>query len=86
MMVSTKKSAIASSDTRQPDTCLARKRNVTDSFLFLRPGGAQLTEIGKLLKAGRIQPVIERVFPFEQAKEALEYLAQGDLMARSLSQ
>jgi NADPH:quinone reductase-like Zn-dependent oxidoreductase len=38
---------------------------------------AQLTEIGRLLEAQRIRPVIDKVFPFEQAKEALEYLAQG---------
>ncbi|MCV0029269.1 NADP-dependent oxidoreductase [Pseudomonas aeruginosa] len=58
-------------------TRLAKKRDVTYSFHFVRPDGAQLTEIGELLKAERIQPVIDRVFPFERAKEALEYLAQG---------
>ena len=58
-------------------TRLAKKRDVTYSFHFVRPDGAQLTEIGGLIKAERIQPVIDRVFPFEQAKEALEYLAQG---------
>jgi NADPH:quinone reductase-like Zn-dependent oxidoreductase len=56
---------------------LAKKREVTYSFLFERPDGNQLAEIGELLKAGRIRPVIDKVFPFEQAKEALEYLAQG---------
>lgn len=56
---------------------LAKKRNVTYSFLLARPDGAQLTEIGKLLEAERIQPVIDKVFPFEQAKDALTYLAQG---------
>jgi NADPH:quinone reductase-like Zn-dependent oxidoreductase len=47
------------------------------SFLFARPEGAQLNEIGKLLESERIRPVIDKVFAFEQAKEALEYLAQG---------
>lgn len=56
---------------------LAKKRDVTYSFLFARPDGAQLAEIGELLKAGHILPVIDKVFPFEQAKEALTYLAQG---------
>jgi NADPH:quinone reductase-like Zn-dependent oxidoreductase len=55
---------------------LAKKRNVTYSFLFVRPDGAQLAEIGELLKSERVRPVIDKVFPFEQAKEALEYLAQ----------
>ncbi len=56
---------------------LARKNGVEYSFLFARPEGAQLTEIGKLLESGQIQPVIDKVFAFEQAKEALDYLAQG---------
>jgi NADPH:quinone reductase-like Zn-dependent oxidoreductase len=56
---------------------LAKKRDVAYSFLFARPDGAQLAEIGKLLEAERIRPVIDKVFPFEQAKEALDYLAQG---------
>jgi NADPH:quinone reductase-like Zn-dependent oxidoreductase len=56
---------------------LARKQQVDYSFLFLRPDGDQLAEIGELLKTQRVRPVIERVFPFEQAKDALAYLAQG---------
>ncbi|MDP9650188.1 NADP-dependent oxidoreductase [Paraburkholderia caledonica] len=56
---------------------LAKKRNVAYSFLFMRPDGAQLSEIGELLKSEQVRPVIDKVFPFEQAKEALEYLAQG---------
>jgi len=56
---------------------LARKQDVAYSFLFARPDGAQLAEIGELLETERIQPVIDKVFPFDQAKEALEYLAQG---------
>ncbi|UIF84742.1 NADP-dependent oxidoreductase [Cupriavidus sp. UYPR2.512] len=56
---------------------LARKQDVTYSFLFVRPDGAQLAEIGGLLESEHIRPVIDKVFSFEQAKEALEYLAQG---------
>ncbi|MCD2476240.1 zinc-binding dehydrogenase, partial [Staphylococcus aureus] len=56
---------------------LARRRDVTYSFLFVNPEGTQLTEIGKLLEAEHIKPVIDRVFPFAQAEEALAYLAQG---------
>ena len=37
----------------------------------------QLAEIGELLKTQRIQPVIDKVFPFEQANDALAYLDQG---------
>ncbi|ATP90416.1 MULTISPECIES: NADP-dependent oxidoreductase [Aeromonas] len=56
---------------------LAAKREVSYSFLFVRPDGGQLSEIGVLLGQERIRPVIDKVFPFGEAKEALEYLAQG---------
>lgn len=56
---------------------LARKRGADYSFLFARPDGRQLAEIGELLAAERIRPVIDKVFPFAQAHEALAYLAQG---------
>ena len=55
----------------------ARRRGAAYSFLFVHPDGGQLAEIGDLLKAGRIRPVIDKVFPFEQAKEALAYLEKG---------
>ena len=46
-------------------------------LVFVHPDGGQLAEIGKLLEAGRIRPVIDKVFPFDQAKEALAYLERG---------
>jgi len=55
----------------------ARKRGIEYSFLFAHPDGRQLAEIGELLNAGRIHPVIDKVFPFDQAKEALAYLEKG---------
>jgi len=55
----------------------ARKRGIAYSFLFMHPDGAQLEEISELLKAGHIRPVIDKVFPFEQAKNALAYLERG---------
>jgi len=63
----------------------ASKRGAAYSFLFVHPDGRQLAEIGELLKAGSIRPVTDKVFPFEQAKEALAYLEKGEPRARSLS-
>jgi NADPH:quinone reductase-like Zn-dependent oxidoreductase len=55
----------------------ARKRGAAYSFLFMHPDGRQLTEIGDLLSEWRIRPVIDKVFPFDQAREALAYLDKG---------
>lgn len=56
---------------------LAARRQVAYSFLFMRPDGAQLAELGRLLETQRLQPVIDLVFPFEQSRQALDHLAQG---------
>jgi NADPH:quinone reductase-like Zn-dependent oxidoreductase len=55
----------------------AKKRGIEYSFLFMHPDGGQLSEIGELLEAGNIRPVIDKTFPFDQAKEALAYLEKG---------
>jgi NADPH:quinone reductase-like Zn-dependent oxidoreductase len=56
---------------------LASKRNVDYGFHFVRPEGRQLAEIGILIEAERITPVIDKVFTFDEAKDALNYLAKG---------
>jgi NADPH:quinone reductase-like Zn-dependent oxidoreductase len=55
----------------------ARKRDVRYSFLFMRANGAQLHEITTLIEAGEIRPVLDRIFAFESAGEALSYVEQG---------
>jgi NADPH:quinone reductase-like Zn-dependent oxidoreductase len=56
---------------------LANKRGVHYSFLLMNPDGRQLADIGELFKLGSIRPVIDQVFPFDQAKDALAYLEKG---------
>lgn len=56
---------------------LAKKSDLQYSFLFVRPDGEQLAEIGGIIDAGHIRPVIDRIFAFDQAKEALTYLDAG---------
>jgi alcohol dehydrogenase len=55
----------------------ARGRGVGYSFLFMRASGSQLREIARLVEAGAIRPVIDRVFPFAETNEALAYVAAG---------
>jgi len=55
----------------------AKRRGVTYSFLFMRPDGGALAHITSLIESGIIRPVVDRVFPFAQTKEALAYVEGG---------
>lgn len=55
----------------------ARKLDVNFQFLFMKANGTQLAEITKLIEAGIIKPVIDKVFPFEQANDAMAYVETG---------
>jgi NADPH:quinone reductase-like Zn-dependent oxidoreductase len=55
----------------------AKRRQVDYSFLFMRAGGAQLREIASLIDDGVIEPVVDRVFPFDATNEAMAYVEQG---------
>lgn len=55
----------------------AKRRGVAYSFLFMKASGSQLREIARLLEAGVIRPVIDRVFPFESTNEALAWVETG---------
>lgn len=55
----------------------ATRRDVKYSFLFMRANGQQLREITRLIEAGAIRPVIDRVFAFESTNEALAHVEAG---------
>lgn len=55
----------------------AKQLGVDYSFLFMNANGKQLAEIGSMIEAGIIHPVIDKVFPFEQTNEALSYVSSG---------
>jgi NADPH:quinone reductase-like Zn-dependent oxidoreductase len=55
----------------------AKRRGVRYAFLFMRANGTQLGEITSLVEAGVIRPVVDRVFAFDAAREALAYVETG---------
>lgn len=55
----------------------ARGRGVDYSFLFMKASGSQLREITRLIEAGAIRPVIDKVFPYPSTNEALAYVESG---------
>jgi alcohol dehydrogenase len=55
----------------------ARGLGVDYEFLFMRAHGGQLKEITRLIEAGAIRPVVDKVFPFDATNEALAYVDSG---------
>nr|WP_286198685.1 NADP-dependent oxidoreductase [Mesorhizobium sp. BR1-1-16] len=55
----------------------AKRRGVDYSFLFMRAEGGQLREIAKLIDAGVLRPVVDKVFPFARTPESLAYVETG---------
>jgi alcohol dehydrogenase len=58
-------------------TALEKKTQTSYHFLFMKPSGAQLKKIKKFIEEGHIIPVIDKVFNFEEAPQALKYLEGG---------
>jgi len=56
---------------------MAQKKNIDYYFLFMRANGKQLAEITQLIEAGKIKPVIDKVFSFEHTNDALNYVESG---------
>lgn len=55
----------------------ARGRGIGYSFLFMKASGSQLRDITRLIEAGAIRPVIDKVFPFGSTNEAMAYVDTG---------
>ncbi|MCA1061056.1 NADP-dependent oxidoreductase [Rossellomorea aquimaris] len=58
-------------------TALEKKFNVDYHFLFMKPSGDQLESIKELVEQGTIRPVIDKVFPLEEAQKAIQYVETG---------
>ncbi|MGE7854639.1 NADP-dependent oxidoreductase [Bacillus sp. NPDC094064] len=58
-------------------TALEKKHNAQYSFLFMKPSGDQLRIIANYIEVGKIKPIIDRIFPFEDAQKAMEYSESG---------
>ncbi|MGA5195378.1 NADP-dependent oxidoreductase [Streptomyces exfoliatus] len=55
----------------------AKRQGVTYSFLFMKARGAQLRELTPLIDAGKIRPVVDCVFPFDETLQAMDYVEKG---------
>ncbi|EQC29669.1 hypothetical protein SDRG_12673 [Saprolegnia diclina VS20] len=60
----------------------ARAHRLNYEYVFVAPSGKMLTEIAGLVDAGQLRPVIDKVYPFELALEALELLETGHVTGK----
>jgi NADPH:quinone reductase-like Zn-dependent oxidoreductase len=60
----------------------AKRRGVDYSFLFMRASGFQLRELTSLIDDGVIEPIVDRVFPFESTNEAMAYVDEGHVRGK----
>ena len=58
-------------------TAAARRHHARYEYLFMRADGEQLREITRLVESGAIKPLVDKVFPLERVREALDYSASG---------
>jgi len=58
-------------------TALEKTTGTSYRYLFMKPSGAQLMILKELIEAGRIKPVIDKVYPLKDAGDAMDYLASG---------
>lgn len=58
-------------------TTLEKKHNAQYTFLFMKSSGDQLRIITKFIESGKIKPVIDKVFSFNNVEKAMEYSESG---------
>ena len=60
-----------------PTRLRAARHRCSYRYLFMHPSGADLVYLASLIDARQLDVVVDRVFPFAEAKEAMAYLEAG---------
>lgn len=55
----------------------AKALGVRYEFFFMQANGSQLRRLGALYDSGKLRPVIDSTFPFDQTLEAMAHVEQG---------
>ena len=72
-----KKGGMLISVASPPSTEQARAHSVRSVWFIVEPHREQLIQIGALIDAGHIRPIIETILPLSQARQAYEQGARG---------
>jgi NADPH:quinone reductase-like Zn-dependent oxidoreductase len=72
-----KKGGTLASLVEPPSDEKAKERGVRAAFVASHPNGEQLAEIAKIIDAGELAPVIDRILPLSEARRAHELSQSG---------
>ena len=61
---------------------LEQATDVSYHFLFMHPDGEQLALLTEFIEQGKLQPIIDRVIPFSQIQEAVDYSLTGRVQGK----
>jgi NADPH:quinone reductase-like Zn-dependent oxidoreductase len=60
----------------------AAAHNVRAVFFIVEPDRSQLIEVGRLIDAGQLRPLVAAVYPLDQASEAYTRAQQGHMRGK----
>ncbi len=55
----------------------AARHGASYRFLFMHPSGSDLAHLASLIDAGKLDVIVDRIFPFADTKQAMAYLETG---------
>lgn len=61
---------------------LAEKHGVRFEWFFMSPDGAQLAQLGKLIEAGTVKPVLDSTYELGEVSDAYDRLADGHAVGK----
>ncbi|AYV25208.1 Phenolphthiocerol synthesis polyketide synthase type I Pks15/1 [Streptomyces sp. ADI95-16] len=68
-----------------PDVEVKKARwNVEARSFFMRPQGEQLAHLAGLVESGQLRPIVETVFPLDEASEALQKVERGGARGKTV--
>ncbi|MBK8397740.1 MAG: NADP-dependent oxidoreductase [Leptospiraceae bacterium] len=68
------------------NSSLAKKHKVNYKYLFMNASGEQLSKITKLIEDNKVKPLVDKVFPLKDVKEAFSYQQTGRVKGKIIIQ
>jgi NADPH:quinone reductase-like Zn-dependent oxidoreductase len=66
----------------QPNPEQAQAAGVRSAYVFMQPNSERLQKIAQAVETGQLKPIIDRVFPLENIKQAHDYAEEGHVKGK----